>query len=136
MFAIYLFTVVFVSLCLLIADDTEPRNFTFACEGTYEVQTTLDTFPWIADFVAEASPKPEVNTITEASNPTIVTDKETSVEPETSETDLFEARVKAITEAMTKAEILRDIKRHGWYEPCLSRMSKRELAQVKATREN
>jgi len=135
MLAIYLFTVVFVSLCLLVAEP-EPRNFSFACAGTYEVHDSLDTLHWITEFVAEALPEPEVNTITEESNPTIVTDKETSVESETSETDLLDARVKEITKAMTKQEILSEIKRNGWWEPNLSRMSKRELAQVKATREN
>ena len=135
MLAVYLFTVVFVSLCLLIAEP-EPKHFSFACEGTYEVTDTLDTFLWIADFLAEASPEPESNTITADPNPTPVTNIDTPVEPELAETDELDARVKEITEAMTKAEILSDIKRHGWWEPCLSRMSKVELAKVKATREN
>ena len=134
MFALYLFTIVFVSLCLLIAEP-EPTCFNFATDGTYEVQTTLDTLTWITDFVADVPSRPESNTVIASPNTTTVTDTETTAEPEPAKIDALDNRVTEITEVMSKAAILSHIKSHGWWEPCLSRMNKKELAQVMATRE-
>ena len=97
MLSIYLFTVVFVSLCLLIAEP-EPRNFTFACDPSYEVHDSLDTLHWITNFVAEALPEPESNTITADPKPTNASITEVTAEPELAKTDELDARVKEITE--------------------------------------
>lgn len=141
MFSIYLFTIVFTALCLLVAKEPLPKFAYDLAEPNYQVVDGLCTSLWITDFAAEVEPETQDSDNSTIAEPNLATATDTTLvqpiapaEPEKAIISL-DARVKEITEAMTKADILSDIKRHGWWESNLSRMSKRELAVVKAQRE-
>lgn len=141
MFSIYLFTIVFTALCLLVAKEPQPKFAYDLAETNYQVVDDLCTLDWITDFVAEVDPETQESENSTIAEPNTATDSLELTQPneiaaESEEAIIsLDARVKEITEAMTKAAILSDIKRHGWWESNLSRMSKRELAVLKAQRE-
>lgn len=141
MLSIYLFTIVFIAFSLLVAKEPQPKFAYDLAETNYQVVDDLCTLDWITDFVAEVDPETQESDNRTIAEPNLATATDTTlvqpIAPAEHEEAIIslDARVKEITEAMTKAAILSDIKRHGWWESNLSRMSKRELAVLKAQRE-
>ena len=52
MLSIYLFTIVFTALCLLVAKEPQPKFAYDLAEPNYQVVDDLCTLDWITDFVA------------------------------------------------------------------------------------
>ena len=150
MFSLYLFTIVFICLSLLVYQ--EPTQIPATNDAASEVNEpyvtieTIDTLQWITDFVAEVQPETQVDIAevnsTAETKPTIADPQtiapEASVETEealTTETETIEARVKEVTQAMTKVDILNCIKRNGWWVSNISKLTKAELARVYVERQ-
>lgn len=131
LFAVYLFAIVFVSFCLLLADEPSTTttalltydNLTVPAESSSLADLQMLDLFWSIVPPTEATEESEAESTTANVINTITTALVTEAQEETKE-------VLDVVELMTRNELLQAIKRRGHYSPGISKKSKAQLQEL------